>query len=52
MGSAPPLTRADIVIQIAILRDGELVQVGAPQQILEHPADDYVRRFVEKRVPA
>jgi glycine betaine/proline transport system ATP-binding protein len=38
--------------QIAILRDGELVQVGAPQQILEHPADDYVRRFVEKRVPA
>jgi glycine betaine/proline transport system ATP-binding protein len=38
--------------QIAILRDGELVQVGAPKQILEHPADDYVRRFVEKRVPA
>jgi len=38
--------------QIAILRDGELVQVGPPQQILEHPADDYVRRFVEKRVPA
>ncbi len=38
--------------QIAILRDGELVQVGAPKQLLEHPADDYVRRFVEKRVPA
>ena len=38
--------------QIAILRDGELVQVGAPGHILERPADDYVRRFVEKRTPA
>jgi glycine betaine/proline transport system ATP-binding protein len=34
---------------IAILRDGELVQVGTPQQIVEQPADDYVRRFVERR---
>ena len=35
--------------KIAILRDGELVQVGTPQHILSQPADDYVRRFVEKR---
>ena len=34
---------------IAILRDGELVQIGTPEQILQQPADDYVRRFVEKR---
>jgi glycine betaine/proline transport system ATP-binding protein len=32
---------------IAILRDGEVVQVGAPAEILLHPADDYVRTFVK-----
>ncbi len=31
---------------IAILKDGELRQVGTPEQILLHPADDYVERFV------
>jgi glycine betaine/proline transport system ATP-binding protein len=35
--------------RIAILRDGELVQVGTPEDILQRPANDYVRRFVEKR---
>ena len=35
--------------RIAILRDGTLVQVGTPDDILSRPADDYVRRFVEKR---
>lgn len=38
--------------QIAILRDGTLVQVGTPEDILQRPADDYVRRFVEKRSTA
>jgi glycine betaine/proline transport system ATP-binding protein len=33
--------------RIAILRDGEVVQVGAPAEILLHPADDYVRTFVK-----
>jgi glycine betaine/proline transport system ATP-binding protein len=33
--------------RIAILRDGRLVQVGTPQEILAHPADDYVAAFVE-----
>ena len=33
--------------RIAILRDGEVVQVGAPSDILDHPADAYVARFVE-----
>ncbi|TQE99157.1 MAG: ATP-binding cassette domain-containing protein [Spiribacter salinus] len=31
--------------RIAIMRDGEVVQDGTPQQILTHPADDYVRQF-------
>ena len=31
---------------IAILKDGELRQTGAPQDILLRPADDYVSRFV------
>lgn len=33
--------------RIAIMRQGELVQVGTPEEILLHPADDYVRRFTE-----
>ena len=32
---------------IAILRDGELRQVGPPEKILMTPADDYVSRFVK-----
>jgi glycine betaine/proline transport system ATP-binding protein len=35
--------------QIAILRDGELVQQGTPEDIVRFPANDYVRRFVERR---
>ena len=35
--------------RIAILRDGTLVQEGTPNEILTKPADDYVRRFVERR---
>ena len=31
---------------IAILKDGELRQVGTGEEILLNPADDYVRRFV------
>ncbi|WP_079416783.1 quaternary amine ABC transporter ATP-binding protein [Thiomonas intermedia] len=33
--------------RIAILRDGRLVQIGTPQEILSAPADDYVSAFVE-----
>ncbi len=32
---------------IAILKDGELRQVGPPEEILMAPADDYVSRFVK-----
>ncbi len=31
---------------IAILKDGKLVQVGTPTDIITNPADDYVRDFV------
>jgi len=33
--------------RIAILKDGELVQIGAPVDILLNPADDYVKAFVK-----
>ncbi len=32
--------------RIAILKDGELSQVGRPEEILLNPADDYVEAFV------
>ncbi|SER21185.1 glycine betaine/proline transport system ATP-binding protein [Amphritea atlantica] len=32
--------------RIAILKDGEMVQQGEPEDILLHPADDYVEAFV------
>ncbi len=32
--------------RIAILHEGRLVQTGTPADILDHPADDYVARFV------
>ncbi|HKI43756.1 MAG TPA: betaine/proline/choline family ABC transporter ATP-binding protein, partial [Balneolales bacterium] len=33
--------------RIGILKDGEVVQIGTPEEILTHPADDYVRAFVQ-----
>ncbi len=33
--------------RVAILKDGRLVQVGTPVEIVTRPADDYVRAFVE-----
>jgi glycine betaine/proline transport system ATP-binding protein len=32
--------------QIAIMRDGRLIQVGTPEEMSAHPADDYVREFI------
>lgn len=32
--------------RIAIMKDGQVVQVGTPEEILRNPADDYVRSFV------
>ncbi len=36
--------------RIAIMKDGHFVQVGAPEDIVAHPADDYVADFT-KDVP-
>ncbi|MCK0715741.1 glycine betaine/L-proline ABC transporter ATP-binding protein [Chromohalobacter sarecensis] len=33
--------------RIILLKDGEVVQMGTPEEILTRPADDYVARFVE-----
>ncbi len=33
--------------RIAIMKDGIIVQVGTPEDILTKPADDYVKSFVE-----
>jgi glycine betaine/proline transport system ATP-binding protein len=35
--------------QIAVMKDGRVIQVGAPAEILNAPADDYVARFVQRR---
>ena len=32
--------------RLAIMRAGRIVQVGRPREIIQHPADDYVHRFV------
>ncbi|UWE05220.1 glycine betaine/L-proline ABC transporter ATP-binding protein ProV [Laceyella sacchari] len=33
--------------RIVLMRDGEVVQIGTPEEILTNPADEYVERFVE-----
>ena len=33
--------------RIAIMKDGRIVQIGTPEDIVTHPADDYVRDFVK-----
>ena len=33
--------------RIAIMKDGRIVQIGTPEDIVTNPADDYVKDFVE-----
>lgn len=33
--------------RIALMKDGEIVQIGTPEEILINPANDYVSQFVE-----
>jgi osmoprotectant transport system ATP-binding protein len=35
--------------RLVLIRDGAVVQDGTPQNLVEHPADETVRRFVEAR---
>src|SRR5690625_5420902 len=32
--------------RIAVMRDGRIVQIGTSEEILSHPANDYVAQFV------
>ncbi len=34
--------------RILIMRDGEVVQIGRPDEVIGSPADEYVRNFVEE----
>ena len=38
--------------RIAIMRDGEVVQIGSPEDIVTNPEDDYVQEFVRDASPA
>lgn len=38
--------------RIAILRNGEVVQIGTPEEIVTDPEDEYVREFVRDASPA
>ncbi|MBD3385637.1 glycine betaine/L-proline ABC transporter ATP-binding protein ProV [candidate division KSB1 bacterium] len=33
--------------RIAIMKDGKVVQIGTPEEILTEPADEYVRNFIQ-----
>lgn len=33
--------------RIALMRDGQIVQIGTPEEILMNPSNEYVERFVE-----
>ncbi|WP_291380740.1 glycine betaine/L-proline ABC transporter ATP-binding protein [Demequina sp.] len=33
--------------RIAVMRDGRIVQIGTPEEILTNPANDYVEQFVQ-----
>ena len=38
--------------RIAIMRNGEIIQTGTPEDVVTSPADDYVREFVQDASPA
>lgn len=33
--------------RVAIMKDGELIQVDTPEEMSENPADDYVKQFID-----
>ena len=38
--------------RIAIMRNGAVIQIGTPEEIVSEPADDYVKEFVQDASPA
>lgn len=37
--------------RIAIMKDGEILQLGSPEEIITNPANDYVKQFVQNASP-
>ncbi|MBO8140891.1 MAG: glycine betaine/L-proline ABC transporter ATP-binding protein [Firmicutes bacterium] len=37
--------------RMAVMKDGQFVQVGRPEDVINRPANEYVRRFVQARQP-
>lgn len=33
--------------KVAIMRDGEIIQIATPEEMSENPADDYVKQFID-----
>ncbi|MGJ3248507.1 MAG: quaternary amine ABC transporter ATP-binding protein [Elainellaceae cyanobacterium] len=33
--------------RVAIMKDGYVVQIGTPEELITHPADDYIRAFTQ-----
>ena len=38
--------------RIAIMKDGEIIQIGTPEEVITEPSDAYVREFVQDASPA
>ena len=38
--------------RIAIMKDGEIIQIGDPEEVITAPSDGYVREFVQDASPA
>jgi glycine betaine/proline transport system ATP-binding protein len=38
--------------RIAIMRSGEIIQIGTPEEVISSPVDDYVQEFVQDASPA
>jgi glycine betaine/proline transport system ATP-binding protein len=38
--------------RIAIMRNGEIIQLGSPEEVVTEPANDYVKEFVQDASPA
>ncbi len=37
--------------RMAIMRDGEIIQIGSPEEVITNPSDSYVRQFVQDASP-
>ena len=37
--------------RICIMKDGKIVQVGTPTELIHHPANDFVKEFIGKALP-